>query len=264
MKKILSIALAMVAIASCCAFVGCDMGEATVNYTLSEDGTYYILSSVSGNKSALTSYEIPETYSVEEGGEPLPVTAIADEAFYRCTSLKNVTIPDTVKTIGNAAFAMSAITQIDIPESVETIGYSAFAMCNYLEEVVIPASVTSLGDRAFMRCPHLKRAEIYANITDLKYETFSNSLAPSGGEIITDTMLSEVVLSGTIQKMAVNALTGNVITDIYFMGSEYDWDELYFYTRVQNNKGEYEEIKVDKSYYIPASTTIHFNYVPEK
>ena len=83
MKKLLSIALATASIAACLSFVGCG-GEATVNYTLSEDGTYYIVSSVSGNKNALTSYQIPATYSEQEDGEQLPVKAIGDQAFYRC------------------------------------------------------------------------------------------------------------------------------------------------------------------------------------
>ncbi|MGN1104888.1 MAG: leucine-rich repeat domain-containing protein [Candidatus Coproplasma sp.] len=264
MKKLLSIALAAASVATCIAFAGCDMGEAIVNYTLSEDGTYYIVSSVTGNKNALKSYEIPSTYSEQEGGEQLPVTVIADQAFYQCTSLKSITIPDTVTTIGNAAFAMSGIVSIDIPDSVETIGYSAFGLCNYLEEIVIPANVTSLGDRAFVRCPHLRRAEVYANITDLKYETFYNSLGSSGGETLVDSELTEVVLSASIKKICVSALSGNIISDIYFMGSEEQWDELYFYTFTTNDKGESEEKKVEKSAIVPSTTIIHFDYVPEK
>ena len=57
MKKFLSIALATASIAACLSFVGCGGGEAVVNYTLSEDGTYYIVSSVTGNKRALKEYE---------------------------------------------------------------------------------------------------------------------------------------------------------------------------------------------------------------
>ncbi|MGN0806726.1 MAG: leucine-rich repeat domain-containing protein [Candidatus Coproplasma sp.] len=263
MKKFLSFALATVAIASCCAFVGCDAGEATVNYTLSEDGTYYILSSVTGNKNALKEYDIPATYAAEEGGELLPVIAIADSAFYQCTSLVRVTLPDSLKIIGNVAFAMSGIVNIEIPYGVETIGYSAFGMCNSLESITVPASVTSLGDRAFKRCSHLKRAEVYANITDLKYETFYNSLASSAGDTLTDSALTEVVLSASITKIAVTALSGNIISDIYFMGTEEQWDELYFYTTTTNDKGEAEEMKVDKSLIVPSTTTIHFEYVPE-
>lgn len=263
MKKLLSFALATASIAFACAFAGCGGGEATVNYTLSEDGTHYIVSSVTGNKKALNSYEIPATYSAEEGGEQLPVTAIADSAFFECGSLRTVTIPDSVTTIGNLAFALSGLTAVTIPDNVQTIGYSAFGMCNYLEKVTIPASVTSLGDRAFMGCSRLERAEVFAIITDLKASTFYNSVVSMGGNVYTDTALTEVVLSSSIVKISDTALSGNAITDIYFMGTEEQWDELYFYTTTKNDKGEWEEKKVEKSQCMPSATKVHFNYTPQ-
>ena len=269
MKKFLSIALATASIAACLSFVGCGGGEAVVNYTLSEDGTYYIVSSVTGNKRALKEYEIPATYAEQEGGKQLPVTTIADQAFYKCTSLKSVTIPDTVKTIGNAAFAMSGLVNIDIPNSVESIGYSAFGMCNFLEEVVIPASVTSLGDRAFMSCTNLQRVEVYANVTDLKASTFENSVVVSAGNVYNNSSLTQIVLPAGLEKIESSALSGNALTDIYFMGSKEQWDNLYLYTRQkkENNKPnaepEYEEVKVEKDTYFPSTTTFHFDYVPE-
>ncbi|MGN1372442.1 MAG: leucine-rich repeat domain-containing protein [Candidatus Coproplasma sp.] len=262
MKKFLSLALATVSVAACLSFVGCSGGEAVVNYTLSEDGTYYILSSVSGNKNALTEYEIPSTYSAEEGGDLLPVKVIGDSAFFECTSLSKITIPDSVTQIGNLSFALSGISEIDIPDSVESIGYSAFGMCKSLKEVVIPANVTSLGERAFVSCAALERAEVYASITDLEQFTFYNSVISMGGVVYSDSALSKVVLTDSITKICDTALQGNPITDIYYMGSEEQWDELYFYTKTTDDKGETVEEKVDKSTYL-ATTTVHFNYVPE-
>ena len=270
MKKFLSIALAAASIAFACAFTGCSGGEATVNYTLSEDGSYYIVSSVTGNKKALKSYEIPATYSAEEGGVKLPVTAIAESAFYQCRSLRTVLIPDSVTSIGNLAFALSGLTEVTIPDSVQTIGYSAFGMCSYLESVIIPSSVTSLGNRVFMECAKLERAEVYANITDLKGGSFYNSVVSTGGNIYMNSSLTEIVLSASITKIADSALAGNMFTDIYFMGTKEQWDELYFYTfeKKENSnpdaEPEYEEKALEKKDCIPSSTVVHFNYVPEK
>ncbi|MGN1061206.1 MAG: leucine-rich repeat domain-containing protein [Candidatus Coproplasma sp.] len=263
MKKLFCITLSALLIALVGAFAGCSSGEATVNYTLSEDGTYYVLSSVTGNKSALKEYEIPATYSAEEGGAQLPVKEIADSVFYQCTALKKITMPNTLKTIGNLSFAMSGLTEVTIPSSVETIGYSAFGMCSSLINVTIPSNVTSLGDRAFMGCSRLERAEVYASITDLKASTFYNSIVTMGGNVYTDTSLTEVVLSSSIVKISESALAGNAITDIYFTGTEEQWGELYFYTTTTNDKGEVEEKKVEKSVCIPSATKIHFNYTPE-
>ena len=269
MKKFLSIALATASITACLAFAGCNGGEATVNFTLSEDGTYYILSSVTGNKNALTRFEIPATYSGQEGGEQLPVTVIGENAFFKCRSLRSITIPDSVTEIGTRSFAMSGITQIDIPDSVQTIGYMAFAMCNYLDEVVVPASVTYLGDAAFYECQELQRAEVYADITVLYGGTFYNSVKVVGGNVFHH-QLTQIVLPASLEKIASSALEGNALTDIYFTGSEEQWDKLYFYTfeEKENSKPdaqpEYEEVKVEKDKCIPSTTIIHFNYVPEK
>ncbi len=264
MKKLFCVTLAAVIVSACCAFVGCNSGEACVNYTLSEDGTYYTVSSVTGNKRALTEYVIPATYSAEEGGEELPVTAIADGAFYQCTALRKITLPDGLKTIGNYAFGLSGLSEITIPDGVETIGYSAFGMCSFIKTVTVPASVTSLGDRAFKGCSELERAEVYANITDLKAGTFANSVASTGGDVFTNSALTELVLSASITKISDSALAGNGITDIYFMGTEEQWNELYFYTVRENDKGESVETKLDKKDYMPSGVKVHYNYVPEK
>ncbi len=261
MKKLLCLAVAALTVCGACLIGGCG-GEAVVEYKLSEDGTHYILSAVTGNKDALKTYEIPAEYAAEEGGKALPVTEIGDSAFYQCISLSSVTIPDTVTTIGNRAFALSGLVEVDIPDSVVTIGYSAFGMCSGLRSVVVPASVTSIGSMAFVYCSRLERAEVYAQITDLKKDTFLNAVQSSGGNVYTDTSLTEVVLPASLTKISATALYGNAITDIYFTGTQEQWDGLYFYTYEKNDKGESVEKKLEKSDVLSDSIDIHLNYVP--
>ncbi|MGN0807353.1 MAG: leucine-rich repeat domain-containing protein [Candidatus Coproplasma sp.] len=267
MKKIISVTLATASIAAACLFASCSMGEAKVNYTLSEDGTYYIVSSVTGNKNALGRYEILSTYSAGEGEPSLPVKAIGDYAFYQCASLNTVIIPDSITEIGNVAFGLSGLIYVDIPDSVETIGYSAFSMCTHLESIVIPESVTYLGDRAFRGCTSLKRAEVYAQVSDLQFGTFENPVVTSAGNIYINSSLTEIVLPASLTKISSSAISGNKLTDIYFMGSEEQWNDLYFYmlreNEDENAESPFVEEKVEKKDYIPHTTTIHFDYVPE-
>ena len=67
-----------------------------------------------------------------------------------------MTIPDSVTSIGDSAFAdCSSLTSVTIPDSVTSIGYSAFENCSKLTSIVIPDSVTSIGEDAFSYCSRL-------------------------------------------------------------------------------------------------------------
>jgi hypothetical protein len=82
------------------------------------------------------------------------VTSIGNRAFYNCSSLTSITIPNSVTSIGDYAFAYCSLTSVTIPNSVTSIGNNAFAYCS-LTSVTIPNSVTSIGDYAFRSCSSL-------------------------------------------------------------------------------------------------------------
>ena len=105
---------------------------------------------------------IPETL----GG--VPVTQIGNYAFYDCSSLTEVVIPEGVTTIGVGVFeACSSLTEVIIPESVTAIGSEAFSRCSSLTEVVIPEGVTSIGNQAFYGCSSLTSVVIPEGVTEI-------------------------------------------------------------------------------------------------
>ena len=76
--------------------------------------------------------------------------------FRSCTSLKGVTIPNSVKTIERYAFQnCTSLTSIKIPNSVTTIKNSVFNGCTSLTSVTIPNSVTDIEGSAFYGCASL-------------------------------------------------------------------------------------------------------------
>ena len=84
------------------------------------------------------------------------VTSIGKYAFYNCTSLTSVTIPDSVTIIESAAFyGCSGLTSVTIPASVKSIDRIAFYNCSGLTSMTIPNSVTSIGDSVFHGCSGL-------------------------------------------------------------------------------------------------------------
>ena len=85
-----------------------------------------------------------------------PVRVIAGTAFYNCTSLTSIIIPNSVTSIEREAFAYcSSLTSINIPDSVTSIGIYAFNNCSSLTSINIPDSVTSIVGGAFLGCTGL-------------------------------------------------------------------------------------------------------------
>ena len=100
------------------------------------------------------------------------VTAIGENAFYNCSALAKVTIPQSVTSIGDGAFQNSSLTDVTIPQGVTSIGEDAFYNCYGLTSVTIPQSVASIGKQAFRECRQLKSLTIKDAATSIGEEAF--------------------------------------------------------------------------------------------
>lgn len=67
-----------------------------------------------------------------------------------CSSLENVSLPSTLKTVGDYTFyTCAALTEVTVPEGTEIIGQYSFFNCISLKKLRLPDTVTSIGDGAF-------------------------------------------------------------------------------------------------------------------
>ena len=185
--------------------------------------------------------------------EGKPVTSIGGKAFYKCSSLTGVTIPNSVTIIGSPAFnGCSNLNQINvdtantkfssvngvlfnkdktklirypegktdtayaIPDSVTSIGSSAFYDCSSLTSITIPNGVTSIGYYAFSWCDSLTSITIPDSVTIIGYRAFWDC-----------TSLTSITIPDSVTNIDSKAFSGcSSLKDVYYSGTQEQWKKI--------------------------------------
>lgn len=102
------------------------------------------------------------------------ITTIPAYAFYKCSNLWKITLPDTISSIGQYAFwQCSGLCYITFPGNVTTIGNRAFSGCESITEVIIPDTIIQIDDFAFQSCSNLEYVYIGKGVNDFSGYLFS-------------------------------------------------------------------------------------------
>ena len=111
-----------------------------------------------------TDLVIPATY------RELPVTAIGSKAFESVRSFKSVSIPASVTTIGEYAFASCGVTSVTFATNSQltTVDRYAFFSSSSLQSIALPDGVTTIGVAAFNGCNNITSISIPDSITTIE------------------------------------------------------------------------------------------------
>lgn len=166
--------------------------------------------------SEVTKVTIPEQI------DGYPVTGISESAFRRCKSLKDVTIADSITTIGNYAFyGLADLNDVILPCSLTQIGKMAFYECSNLKKLYIPENVLEIEEGAYSYCSNLAYIILPDNITNIGYDAFyatayyknnsnwENGILYIGNHLIKATSISgDYNIKEGTKSIAVNAFYG--------------------------------------------------------
>ena len=124
------------------------------------------------NLSSIKTAAFRGTTMLKEISLPDSIRTIEQCAF--CNSgIKNIHLPEDLRQIGNGAFASSGIKSIVVPDRVTKLGRGAFSRCYELTDVTLPESITTIQRYAFIDCGKLKTVNI-PNVTVVCDSAFCN------------------------------------------------------------------------------------------
>ena len=169
----------------------------------------------------------------------MAVVCIGDGAFYKCSNLTSVSIPNSVTKISVSAFQnctyltsikvekdnptydsrnncnaiietatntlVTGCKNTTIPESVTSIGGSAFQDCISLTSINIPINVHKIGDYAFTNCCYLTSITIPNNVTRIGFYAFESC-----------TRLTSITIGSSVTSIGWSAFDNcPSLTDVY-------------------------------------------------
>ena len=171
--------LKCLALAACLTLTGV---TASYAYDFESDGIYYDITSskevgVTYKNTDYNSYSgdivIPST--VRYNSKTYTVTSIRGYAFYKCTSLTSIDLPDGVTSIKYGAFEdCASLTNIVIPDAVTSIEDYTFYNCTSLTSIDLPDGLTSIGSYAFYYCTSLVSIDLPDGLTSIGYRAFQS------------------------------------------------------------------------------------------
>ncbi len=206
-------------------------GSHGLEYKISDDGKYAILVGIGSCTN--------ENIVIASKYNGVPVTAIGDSAFFNCTGIKSVYIPESVTSIGAHAFSLcSSLESITLPDKVTSIETYAFHACTSLKIANLGKGVKKIGDFAFDTCEKLEIInfgnslqsigyQAFMHCASLKELTFPESLTSIGDWAFDCPSLERVSVGKNIKKIGEAAfIMCDKLSEFVYRGTREAWKSV--------------------------------------
>ncbi len=171
-------------------------------------------------------------------------TSLGSNAFYQCTSLTSITLPETLESIANNAFyGCSGLASISLPDNLKTIGNYAFYQCTKLSNITIPDQVTKIEYGTFSGCTRLTQVNLGSGITDIGSQAFQgctnltgitipDRVENIGNSAFADcSKLTTITLGNGVTSIANSAFWRcKLLTTVYYNGNAEEWSGVNIVT----------------------------------
>ena len=127
---------------------------------------------------------------------PDSVETIGNAAFRYCQNLERIALPSALQTLSNVTFyGCAALSEVTFPASLETIQVGAFGYCRNLSEVELPASLKTIQSYVFGGCSDLKTVSYDGSLEQWNHITANNDvLGYSCPSLVTDDYTAQFIL----------------------------------------------------------------------
>ncbi len=127
---------------------------------------------------------------------PDSVETIGNAAFRYCQNLERIALPSALQTLSNVTFyGCTALSEVTFPASLETIQVGTFGYCRNLSEVKLPASLKAIQSYVFGGCSGLKTVSYDGSLEQWNHITANNDvLGYSCPSLVTDDYTAQFIL----------------------------------------------------------------------